>query len=129
VAEADHLMVIELLRQLTERVDALTREIAITGRRSAGLTQADRRRIKELLPAVSRAIGSELFSCKDLVYQAGHDAELGTVLTSVLGEIDSGATRRLGKLLRRSDGLAEDDLCIKAASRCRDGVLWQVLRV
>lgn len=120
--------IVALLQRIALALEALPRDIVREGHRGASLTREDRDRLAVLLPAVSLAVGSAIFTVRDLVGHAKTDAELQAVIDKQFGT-DAGAPKKLGKLLARCDGFAEEGLRVAGVRKVRDGMLWRVERL
>jgi hypothetical protein len=85
------------------------------------LSAEDRQVLESLLPVVSQAIGSALFTLRDLAEQAETDDALKVALGCV-------SARRLGKLFARSAGFPVDGVRVERVGNVREGILWRVAR-
>jgi hypothetical protein len=86
----------------------------------SSLCRADREALERILPAVAGALGSEYFLAIEAV--ASENAAIVLVLAGM-------NARRLGKLLRRGDGVPVAGHAVHARGTEAGAVLWEVLRV
>jgi len=83
----------------------------------------------EMLPAISAALGDKVFSLVDLAALGTlpNNEALGRALAPVLGR--DGGLRSLGRSFARCVGRDCDGYELLKVGTCRDGSLWQVVRV
>ena len=94
---------------------------AVEARQSpSSLCRPDREALQRILPAVAGALGSEYFLASETV------ASANAALVLVLAGMNA---RRLGKLLRRGDGVSVAGYVVHARGTESGAVLWEVLRV
>jgi hypothetical protein len=84
------------------------------------LRREDRAALERILPAIAGALGSEYFLASEAV--TSDNPALVLVLEGM-------HARRLGKLLRRGDGVPVTGYVVHARGRETGAVLWEVLRV
>lgn len=116
----------ELLQRILDKLDALPRAIAIASHKGTSLTRDDRERLAILLPAIAEAVGNAVFATRDLMDEASADSKLQGAINRVFPNC---SPQKLGKLLARSDGFAEDNLRVESAGKAREGVLWRITQV
>lgn len=104
------------LAALRARVDAVERRLSP----GADLRREDRAALERILPALAGALGSENFLASEAV--TSDNPALVLVLEGM-------HARRLGKLLRRGDGVPVAGYVVHARGRETGAVLWEVLRV
>ncbi len=87
--------------------------------------------VMPLLFEISLAVGNSAWSARELFRLAETDAQLRSAIVAAIGPLDAGATRRLGKLLTRCEGVALPDRY--TVERMDDGsaerATWRVLRI
>jgi hypothetical protein len=76
--------------------------------------------LERILPAIAGALGSEYFLAREAV------ASANPALVLVLANMNA---RRLGKLLRRGNGVPVAGYVVHARAMEGGAVLWEVLRV
>jgi hypothetical protein len=87
---------------------------------SSTLRREDRAALSRILPAVAGALGSEYFLASEAV------ASANPALVLVLAGFNA---RRLGRLLRRADGVEVCGYVAHASGTEAGAVLWDVSRV
>jgi hypothetical protein len=88
--------------------------------RPTTLTRADQELLGRLLPAISGALGSALFTTKELFEIDAPGVQLVTAgLTST----------RIGRLFRRAEGQRVDAYLVQRAGAEAHAALWRVVRV
>jgi hypothetical protein len=102
-----------LLTALAIRVEAIEHRL-----NTSPLRRADREALSRILPAVAGAVGSELFLASEAV------ASENPALVLVLGGLNA---RRLGRLLRRGDGVDVDGYMVRANGTEGGAMLWSVV--
>lgn len=112
-----------LLEQIAADVRAL-REAAEHGReiRPQADTSAD------LLRVIRAAVGDCVFTCADLVEHAALPtaAELQAAMIAAVGSTNA---RRIGKLLRKVEGIGAGGLTVRRVGEDRGGAIWMVAGV
>lgn len=124
-----HAETVALLRLIAAKIDALPQEFARALHRGSSLSRDDRERLSEVLPAIAAALGNHVFTIKDLLQHAAQDPALQLDLQRILGSLDAGASKSLGRLLSRADGFLLDGLTVTQLQKVRDGHLWRVERL
>jgi hypothetical protein len=104
---------LELLQQI---LDSQLRLEAAQTRRTSTLTRRDRRLLTALLPAIVGAVGSEPKLASELLEEPA--------VRVVAGDLTA---RQLGRLLRRSLGLAIAGFVVEQAGTEAHAVLWRVV--
>src|SRR5687767_1868117 len=86
----------------------------------------DRQKLANLLHVIAETVGDNLFTCSDLLLRipAPNDAAMRAAILQAVG-VES--PRRIGKLLKRYEGLEAGGFRIIRVGQERDGVLWQVV--
>lgn len=126
--------VITLLQTISAKLDALPRALVAAEReRSVALSKTDRAALETLAPAIAAAVGSitYVWTARELVALAvaraiKADSALLLAIESASGPIDGGTARRIGRLLRRADGITLAGHRIDRVGDARDGALWIV---
>lgn len=124
--------IVALLRRISAQLEALPAAIAAGLQQDKpALPRADRQALAALLPAIaSSSLASMVFTAADAVEHVRGIAGVEAALTRAIGALDDrAASRRMGKLLSRAEGVVFDDLHIARRGPSRDGVLWEVTRV
>jgi hypothetical protein len=104
----------ELLRDILTEIRALRADLAgRSPRPDAGAAK--------LVLCISRAVGARVFSVTELLEHAQVTPELRTALIAAVGAENG---RKVGKLLRRIEGMAFDGCRIMRAGSDREGILW-----
>ena len=103
------------LVELRARMDAVEHRLS-----SSTLRREDRAALERILPAIAGALGSDCFLASEAVASA--DPALVLVFAGMNG-------RRLGRLLRRADGVEVCGYVARASGMEGGAVLWSVLRV
>jgi glutathione S-transferase len=101
--------------ELRARVAAIEYRLA-----PSTLRREDRAALERILPAIAGALGSEYFLASEAI------ASANPALVLVLAGMNA---RRLGKLLRRGDGVPVAGYAVHARGMEAGAVLWEVLRV
>jgi hypothetical protein len=112
--------VVDLLRELVEQVKGLRADLSRDRRPSLTLTRADRALLARLLPAIGGALGSDLFTARELLK---HDSAALRLVTVGLN------AKQLGRLLKRGEGHVIDGYLIQREGLELHAVLWRVVRV
>lgn len=81
---------------------------------------------QRLLPAIYSAVGRRSFLTGELVLVARHDAGLRTAIEATTGPLDGGSGRRLGRLLRRLQGVPLAGIVVDAIGTERSGLIWML---
>jgi hypothetical protein len=102
-----------LLTSLTVRVESIERRLS-----PSPLRREDQEALSRILPAIAGALGCEYFLASEAV------ASENPALILVLGGLNA---RRLGRLLRRGDGLEVDGYVVRASGTEGGAVLWSVV--
>ena len=84
------------------------------------LRREDHAALQRILPAIAGALGSECFLSSEIV------ASDNPALVLVLADMNA---RRLGRLLRRGDGVEVEGYMVRASGTEAGAVLWCVYRV
>jgi hypothetical protein len=108
--------------ELRASLDSLTSRVAAIEYRlsPSTLRREDRAALERILPAIAGALGSELFLASEAVTSDN------PALVLVLAGMNA---RRLGRLLRRGDGVPVAGYVVHARGTEAGAVLWEVLRV
>ena len=116
------------LERLASEVDTLTRTVADLVATVADL-QAKLLRLApdldELLFAIVRVVGNHVFSTKQI--DAHSRLEAGMPLLIELERAGATTPQRLGKALRRIEGINIDGRTVQRISNDQDGIIWQVV--
>ncbi len=92
----------------------------LEGQHKPALSRADRHTLARILPAIAGALGSALFTSRELLE---HDSP---ALRLVL---DGFNAKQIGRLLRRAEGYAVDRFMVQRAGVELNVILWQLVRV
>jgi hypothetical protein len=123
-----------LLQEILAELRALPAAIAgaiAAEHRAATLSAADRAALATLLPAIAAVVGARSWTARDLLAHARLDNQaailLRAAITGAAGKPDdSGAVKRLGKLLARAEGFVLGDLLVARIGPVREGTLWTI---
>ena len=115
-----------LLHQILAELHALRAVVDLLAVRSPGriLGDDDRAALEPLLPAVYGLIGDRVWSVAVAVTVAATADDLAGALAPFV--VTPGGLRRLGKLLRRADGLPIGGFVVQRVGDERTGALWRV---
>ena len=113
---------IELVDASAARLTLLEARVAAIEHRlsSSTLRREDCAVLERILPALAGALGSEYFLAREAV------ASANPALVLVLANLNA---RRLGKLLRRGNGVLVGGYVVHAQGMEAGAVLWEVRRV
>ena len=103
------------IAELRARMDAVEHRLS-----RSTLGREDRAALERILPAIAGALGSEYLLASEAI------ASANPALVLVLAGMNA---RRLGKLLRRGDGVPVAGYVVHARGTETGAVLWEVLRV
>ena len=105
----------ELLTALAVRVEAIEHRLS-----PSTLRREDRAALERILPALAGSVGSACFLASEAV--ASDHPGVRLVLGSLTG-------RRLGRLLRRGEGVPVGGYVVHAQGMESGSILWAVLRM
>ena len=105
---------------LAAEVQRLSGVIERLQRPAAALSRADRGLLADLLPAIAGALGSQLFTTREL-FEGGQPAL--AVVTASLN------TRQVGRLLKRAEGQPIAGYMVQRDGEELHMVLWRVVQV
>jgi hypothetical protein len=119
--EALHLEVRELRAMLAERERV----------QGVGPSRLHMRRGSDLAMEIAAAIGADEFDSKELLECARFDdGQLRAALTTIVGPIDAGVTKRVGHLLAKVEGVnLPCGLRVERCGKGNDCARWRVVRV
>ena len=113
------LALLDLQRQQLAELQRI-RQLLEQQRRPSHLTRGDRDKLTRILPAIAGALGSELFTARELLDQ---DAP---ALRLVLADLNA---RQVGRLLQRAEGENLEGFTVHRDGSEVGAVLWRVLAV
>jgi hypothetical protein len=120
----------QLLRELLAKVDALRAVVEREHVPRPVLARVQQRALAALLPEISAAVGSAVWTCRELIDERAHDREMARALARTIGPFDGAIVRRLGCLLSAAEGHVVAGLMVtQHDERSRDGARWSVSRV
>lgn len=83
-----------------------------------------------LLAEINAAIGDVAWTASELISHAHADTQLRAAIVAGIGKIDGGATRRIGRLLARCEGIALPGFRVERVDEAgADCATWRVLRI
>ena len=107
-----------LLLQMLDRLARIETLIEQWQARPSTLSRDDHERLARVLPAVAGALGSELFTARELVEHAA--AAVRIVVTGL-------TARQLGRLLKRAEGANGGGYTVQRQGSEVGSILWRVL--
>src|SRR5687767_5749045 len=110
--------VAEVLADILAEVRGIREALEQRGGRST-LTRNDLEALRRLLPAIAGAIGSELFTARELIRHAAPG------LQAVCAGMSA---KSLGRLLKRAHGIPVDGYVVRAEGLELGAVLWRILQ-
>jgi hypothetical protein len=108
-----------LQREILAELRAIRHLLEHRGR-PASLSRADQELLGRLLPAITGALGSALFTTKELFEIDAPGVRL--VITGL-------TSTRIGRLFRRAEGQQVDGYLVQRAGAEAHAAVWQVVRV
>ena len=81
-------------------------------------------RYAELVAAIRAAIGDRVFSSAELIEHCDVAPELAVAITETVGGFN---TRKVGRVLRRVEGMDLDGLRVARIGSDSNGVTWQII--
>jgi hypothetical protein len=127
VQHVEHILA--ALAELREDVRAI--RAALDARERIPLSRVHLRIALPLVEEISAAVGDLAWSARELFDQAMTDKALRAAIAAAVGALDAGATRRLGRLLARCEGVTLNGCRVERVDdeRPADCATWRVVRI
>ncbi len=119
-----------LLRDIVDEIKGLRSDLAAVERQRSAprrLSRADEEALVALFPALAAAVGTRTFSVHELHEHARLPVAPAVALRAALAAV--GNPRRIGRLLRRAEGVDVGGYRIVANGHSREGMLLSVTAI